>query len=334
VNDAWLALTSEPALEPELPLCDPHHHLWEFPGSRYLAAEMLAELGGHRVTHTVFVECVQHYRADGKEPLRPVGETEFVAQLAAAGDLTPGIPRFAAGIVAFADLTLGDAVEDVLSAHLAASNRVRGIRYATAWDASNEIRRSHTHPPPGLTGEPRFRAGIAALERLGLRFDAWLYHTQFAELVELAIRFPDLRIVLDHMGGPLGIGPYSSRRQEVFNDWRTNLAAVASCPNVSIKLGGRMMTSAGFGWHKRPTPPGSEELAAAIHPYFDACIQLFGPERCMLESNFPMDRASCSYGILWNAFKRVTAHYALGERARLLRETAMDFYRLDAAAGP
>jgi predicted TIM-barrel fold metal-dependent hydrolase len=334
VNDAWLALTSEPALEPELPLCDPHHHLWEFPGSRYLAGEMLAELGGHRLTHTVFVECMQHYRVDGPEALRPVGETEFVDRLARAADRSGSAPQLAAGIVAFADLTLGVAVEDVLRAHLAASGRVRSVRYATAWDASRDVRPAHTRPAVGLMGTPHFRAGIATLARLGLHFDAWLYHTQFAELVELADDFPELRIVLDHMGGPLGIGPYAGRREQVFSDWRNNLAAVARCPNVSIKLGGLTMTSAGFGWHKRPAPPGSDELASAMRPYFDTCIQLFGPKRCMLESNFPMDRASCAYGILWNAFKRVTAHYALGERARLLRETAMDFYRLDDAAGP
>lgn len=328
MTDAWRALTVEDALEPLLPICDPHHHLWEYPSSRYLADEFLAELGGHRLTHSVFVECLQHYRTDGPESWRPVGETEYVERLAATVDRSPGNPRLAAGIVAFADLTLGAAVEDVLRAHLDASGRVRGIRYATAWDASEQIRPAHTHPPPGLMAEAKFRAGFARLARLGLRFDAWLYHTQFGELASLARDFPDAQIVLDHMGGPLAIGPYSGRRAEVFADWRAGLVAVAACPNVSVKLGGLTMTVAGFGWHKRPRPPGSEELAAAMSPYFDACVELFGPERCMLESNFPMDRASCSYAVLWNAFKRVTARYAPGERSCLLRETAMKFYRL------
>ena len=328
MTDAWRALTVEDALEPQLPICDPHHHLWEYPSSRYLADEFLAELGGHRVTHSVFVECLQHYRTDGPEELRPVGETEYVECLAATVDRASGNPRLAAGIVAFADLTLGAAVEDVLGAHLGASNRIRGIRYATAWDASDQIRPAHTHPPPGLMGDAKFRAGFARLLRFGLRFDAWLYHTQFGELAGLARDFPDAQIVLDHMGGPLAIGPYSGRRAEIFADWRSGLAAVAACPNVSVKLGGLTMTAAGFGWHKRPTPPGSEELAAAMSPYFDACVELFGPERCMLESNFPMDRASCSYVVLWNAFKRATARYAPAERACLLCETAMKFYRL------
>lgn len=328
MTSAWRALTVEAALEPDLPICDPHHHLWEYPTSRYLAEEFLGELGGHRVTHTVFVECLQHFRSDGPEPLRPVGETEFVAQIAEEVSRTPGAPSVAAGIVAFADLTLGAAVEEVLLAQLAASARVRGVRYATAWDPSDQIRPSHTHPPPDLMREAGFRAGFACLVRLGLSFDAWLYHPQFGELVELAQSFPGARIVVDHMGGPNGIGPYSGRRAEVFVDWRRQLAPLAACANVHVKLGGLTMTSAGFSWHKRSAPPGSEELATAMQPYFDTCVELFGPRRCMFESNFPVDRASCSYAVLWNAFKRASARYSPAERACLLRETAMEFYRL------
>ncbi len=325
---AWRALTAEPALEPHLPICDPHHHLWEYPGSRYLADEYIAELGGHHVTHTLFVECLQHYRVTGPEELRPVGETVFAAQIAAAAERSPAAPKLAAGIVAFADMTLGGAVEEVLVAHLEASSRVRSVRYATAWDASDQIRPTHTHAAPGLMGAARFRKGFARLAHFGLCFDAWLYHTQIPEVVDLARSFSDARIVLDHMCGPLAIGPYSGRRKEVFDEWRRNLAAAAACPNVSIKLGGLTMTAAGFGWHKRAAPPGSEELAQTMRPYFDACIELFGAERCMLESNFPMDRASCSYAVLWNAFKRATARYTPIERAFLLRDTAMKFYRL------
>ena len=328
MSDAWRLLTVEQALEPGLPICDPHHHLWEYPGSRYLSGEFLAELGRHRLTHSVFVECVQHYRSEGEEALRPVGETEWVARIAAEAAAGPGSPRLAAGIVAFADLTLGEAVREVLQAHLAASSRVRAVRYATAWDASEQIRPSHTHPRPGLMGEARFRAGFAQLAPLELGFDAWLYPAQFGELASLARDFPTTRIVLDHMGGPLGVGPYAGRREEMFSDWRRRLAEVAACANVSVKLGGLTMTAAGFGWHKRPTPPGSAALAEAMQPYFDACVELFSPARCMLESNFPMDRASCSYGVLWNAFKRVTARYDAHERALLMRDTAMNFYRL------
>lgn len=326
-RSAWLDRTREDALEPALPICDPHHHLWEHPGSRYLLPEFLADLaGGHRVVSTVYVECAQWYRTDGPEAERPVGETEFVERIAAAR--AGEAPRIAAGIVGFADLTLGAAVGPVLEAHLAASGRFRGVRYASAWDPGPGIRPAHTRPPPGLLGDPAFRAGFARLAPLGLSFDAWLYHTQFGELADLARAFPETAIVLDHMGGPPGIGPYAGRREEVFADWRDALARLAPCANVSVKLGGRTLTLAGFGWHRRESPPGSGELASAMAPWYAACIELFGPERCMFESDFPVERASCSYAVLWNAFKRLTRGYAPGERAALFHGTATRVYRL------
>ena len=325
--DDWLARTPEVALEPELPICDPHHHLWEFPTSRYLADEFRHDIErGHRVLETVHIECLQHYRGDGPRALQPVGETEFIAALAASDERASGRRRIAAGVVGFADLTLGAAVEAVLEAHLAASDRFRGVRYATAWDASNEIRPTHTHPPPGLLRDATFRAGFACIARLGLTFDAWLYYPQFAELAELARAFPAVPIVLNHMGGPLGIGPYAGRRDEVFIAWRTGLATLASCANIVIKLGGRTMTQSGYGWHKRDAPPGS----AAMTPYMRACIDLFGPARCMFESNFPFDRASCDYVVLWNAYKRVAHDYSDAERSALFRDTALRIYRLAA----
>lgn len=325
----WLERTREAILEPDLPLCDPHHHLWVYPSSRYLLDEFLHDVdSGHRIAATVYVECLQFYRTDGPEPLRPVGETEFVERVAAAHARTTGSRRIAAGIVGFADLTLGTGVLPVLEAQLAASDRFRGIRYATAWDASPEVRKAHTNPPPGLLGDPAFRAGLACLPRFGLSFDAWLYHTQFGELTDLARVFPELPIVLNHMGGPLGIGPYAGRREQVFAEWRRGLEDLARCPNVSVKLGGRTLTMSGFGWHKRDAPPGSAELAEAMGPYYRACIDLFGPARCMFESDFPVDRASCSYAVLWNAFKRLSREYSAADRSALLCDTAVRVYRL------
>lgn len=331
-RNAWLALTREEAIEPDLPVCDPHHHLWEYPGSRYLVREFLEDVSnagaGHRLVSTVFVECLQFYRPDGPEPLRPVGETAFIDSL--AGDLqASGHPlRLAAGIVGFADLSRGRAAADVLEAHLEASPRFRGVRHASAWDSSERVHNAHTNPPPGLLRQPEFRQGLACLEELGLSFDAWLYHPQIPELVEVAEAFPGLSIVLDHMAGPLGIGPYAGQADQVLADWRAHMAALAKCSNVCIKLGGRTMSMAGFGWHNRPAPPGSGELADAIGDYCRVCIDLFGPERCMFESNFPVDRASCSYTVLWNAFKMICADYAPAERAALLHDTASRFYRL------
>jgi predicted TIM-barrel fold metal-dependent hydrolase len=331
VNDrtAWLARTVEEAIEPDLPICDAHHHIWDYPGSRYLVDELVGDIsGGHRVDKTVFVECLQFYRPDGPVEMRPVGETGFVDRVAGSFQTGAGRTEVAAGIVGFADLALGAAVQPVLEAHLNASERFRGIRHATAWHESDRIHNAHTKPPQGLMGSREFRAGITCLGKLGLSFDAWLYHPQLTELMDLARALPDLTIVLDHMAGPLGIGPYAARRQEVFATWRTDLARLAQCPNVAVKLGGLTMTMSGFGWHKREAPPGSTELAEAMKPYFESCIEYFGPERCMFESNFPVDRVSCSYTVLWNAFKRLSQGYSETERSAMFHDTANRIYRL------
>lgn len=326
----WLARTTEEAIEPDLLICDPHHHLWDFPDNRYLVDELLKEVGGgHRVTKTVFVECLQMYRTDGPQELRPVGETEFVERITGASESRAGDIRVAAGIVGFADLTLGSAVQRVIEAHMKGSDRFRGLRYTTAWDASEQIRNSHTNPTKDLLQNPTFRAGFACLSKFGLSFDAWVYHPQIPELAELARAFPDVTIVLDHIGGPLRIGPYAGKREEVFALWRRNITELAQCANVVVKLGGLTMTMSGFGWHKRDAPPGSFELAEAMAPYYQTCIESFGAERCMFESNFPVDRASCSYTIQWNAYKRLTQGYSQAERSALFHDTATHVYRLD-----
>jgi predicted TIM-barrel fold metal-dependent hydrolase len=340
--------SDEAPLDPALPICDPHHHLWDREGARYMLDELLADMSGaagaapaadavtrgHHVVSTVFVECMSGYRDSGPEPLRPVGETDFVESVAvAASHRGASTPRVAAGIVGFADLTLGAAVDEVLEAHLAASSRFRGIRHATGWHPSSSIRRSHTNPPAGLLLDRGFRQGFARLARYGLVFDAWLYHPQIGELGDLARAFPDTTIVLDHVGGPLGIGPYQGRRDEVWRDWLRDITDLSARPNVVVKLGGLAMPINGFDWHKRPEGlPTSEELARAQAPYHQTCIEHFGVERCMFESNFPVDRVSCSYTVLWNAFKRVAAGASPQEKAALFHDTAARVYRLADAA--
>jgi L-fuconolactonase len=327
-RDTWLELTSEDAFEPDLPICDPHHHLWDYPGSRYMVDDFLADLGGgHNVVKTVFVECRQFYNKADNETLRPVGETIHVDQMASEMPVDFKT-RVAAGIVGFADLTLGDAVRPVLEAHLDASNRFRGIRHASAWDSDEKIHNAHTQPPQHLLGSGDFRNGVAQLTDLGLSFDAWLYHMQIPELTNLARANPELSIVLDHMAGPLGIGPYAGKGDDVFQQWKKHMAMLSRCENVTVKLGGRAMTMSGFGWHKLERPPGSRELAATMAPYFNCCIDLFGPQRCMFESNFPVDRASCSYTVLWNTFKRISRGFSDTERAALFHDTAVRVYRL------
>ena len=326
-RQSWLKLTVEEALEPELLICDPHHHLWDHPGNRYLLDEFQQDIGnGHRVVTTVFVECLQGYRENGPDSLRPVGETQFVERL--VNQQRGSKTAIAAGIVGFADLSLGAEVQATLEAHMQASERFRGIRHASAWHSSDTIHNAHTNPPEGLLLDKQFLEGFACLRDKQLSFDAWLYHHQIPELIGLARAFPEVSIILNHMAGPLGIGPYSDRRQEVFNEWQNALAELASCENVFVKLGGRAMTMSGFGWHKSRTPPGSAELAKAMAPYCHASIDLFGPDRCMFESNFPVDRASCSYTVLWNAFKRLTRKYSDSETAALFHDTASSVYRL------
>jgi predicted TIM-barrel fold metal-dependent hydrolase len=330
-NSAWLAQQPEEILDPGLPICDPHHHLWDFEAHRYLLPDLLADVSsGHKVRATVFIECTAMYREDGPADLRSLGETEFVngaAAMSASGRY--GAARACAGIVGFADLSLGAPVEAILEAHIAvAGGRFRGIRHISAFDASGAIRRSHTNPPPHLLGEPRFRKGFARLKTLGLSFDAWLYHPQIPELTDLARAFPDQPIVLDHVGGPLGIGPYAGKRDEIFSAWRQAMLDLAQCPNVFVKLGGLGMKIIGYDFHKRPQPPGSEELAKLWRPYIDTCIEAFSPRRCMFESNFPVDKVSGSYRVYWNAFKRLAAGASPGEKAALFHDTAAAFYRL------
>ncbi len=329
-RESWLALTIEDPIDPALPICDPHHHLWDRPGSRYLLEELLQDTGGgHNIVQTVFVECRSMYRKDGPEEMRPVGETEFVQGIAArSASGQYGMPLVAAGIVGFADLTLGAAVVPVLEAHIAASrNRFRGIRYSSVWDASPEVT-VYVRRPRGLLLDTKFREGFAYLHKYGLSFDAWLYHPQLMELADLAGAFPDTPIILDHIGGLLGIGPYAGKREKVFGEWKRGIAKLATCPNVVVKLGGLGMPLSGFDWHERRIPVGSAELAEAMAPYCEFCIEQFGVNRCMFESNFPVDKQSYSYTVIWNAFKRIAKDYSLGERAALFHDTAVRVYRL------
>ncbi|MBF2755483.1 MAG: amidohydrolase family protein [Gammaproteobacteria bacterium AqS3] len=327
-NQEWLDLHQEEILDPELPICDPHHHLWHVERLDYRVEVLLDDIGrGHNVQSTVYIECGQGYRSDAPAGMAPVGENEFVlAELARVPDAPV---RVAEGIVAHADLRLGAAVAEVLQAHREASGgRLRGIRHANAWDSSEAISNSHSGSGPYLLADPKFREGFAQLARHDLAFDAWLYQQQIPELTSLARAFPDTRIVFDHLGGPLLRGPWAEHRDAVFARWHEAVAELAECPNVYAKLGGAAMAMNGFDWHKRERPPTSEQFADFYRGWFRHCIERFTPQRCMYESNFPMDRTSVSYPVLWNAFKRISAEDSADERARLFFGTAAEVYRL------
>lgn len=334
-RDEWLRLTAEDALEPALPICDPHHHLWARPEDRYLLDELLQDVrSGHNIVSTVFIECRSMYRTDGPEEMKPVGETEFVEGIAAnSASRRNGPTRVAAGIIGHANLTLGAAVAPVLEGHRAASpSRFRGIRHICVWDASPAIPITAPVRMSGLMLDSTFRAGFACLKEYGLSFEAWLYYPQLPELASLARAFPEVPIILNHIGGVLGVGPYAGRRDEVFQAWKRGIAEVAVCPNVVVKLGGLGMPRSGFGWETCPAPPTSTELAETTRPYYLTCIEKFGPSRCMFESNFPVDKESYSYNVVWNSFKRMTQSFSPTERAALFHDTAARIYRLAPSA--
>jgi len=333
VRADWLARRNEAALEPELPIVDPHHHLWDRTGWRYLLDELLADIrdSGHTVAATVFVQALAMHRAHGPEAMRPVGETEFVngvAAMAASGIYGPA--RICAGIVGRADLRLGAAVKEVLAAHIrAGGGRFRGIRYITTSDADASLMNPLNAAPHGLMADATFRVGFAQLAPLDLSFDAWLFHTQIDELTNLARAFPQTKIVLNHVGGVLGIGAYAGKRDEIFARWSHSIRALADCPNVFVKLGGLGMRINGFNFEKAAEPPSSETLATSWRPYVETCVEAFGGARCMFESNFPVDKGSYSYGVGWNAFKRLAQGSSAAEKAALFSGTATKFYRLD-----
>ena len=318
----------ESPLEPELPICDAHHHLWQRPPHGYMLEDLLQDLrAGHNIVSTVAVECRYGYRRGGPDELKPVGEVEFLESVAeqAAADVMIK-PRVAAAIVGHADLLLGDAVAPVLEAHLATSpNRFRGIRHSATWDASEVLR---SEAPQRLFGDKKFRRGFAYLEKLGLSFDAWLYHPQLTELAELARAFPAVPIILNHIGAPLGVGPYAGKRAEVFQVWSSGIGEAAKCPNVVVKLGGVGSIRSGYDWHERPVKPSSVELANILRPYLEHCIEQFGVHRCMFESNFPVEKLANNYVNLWNAFKRITDNHSATERAALFHDTAVRVYRI------
>lgn len=331
VRPEWLAQVREAALEPELPIVDAHHHLWDRPGQRYLFDDFLEDTrSGHRIIGSVFIQCRSMYRQGAAEALAPVGETEFANGIGAqSASGLYGPLRACAGIVGFADLRLGDAVGEVLRAHLrAAPERFKGVRNMTAYDPSPDIAAGFGKPRPGMLREAKFWQGFAQLAPLGLSADIWAYHPQLGEVLALARAFPETTIVVNHAGGPLNLGPYRSDRAAVLADWRRSLEALAALPNVALKLGGLCMVIGGLDLHLRPAPPGSEELADLLRPLVLPCIELFGAERCMFESNFSMDKGMCSYGVLWNAFKRIAADFAPAPKEALFSGTATRVYRL------
>lgn len=328
----WHDLVREEILEPDLPIIDAHHHIYHRPGLRYSVDDLMEDVGsGHNIRATVFVDCRAMFRQDGGEKMAPVGEVEFVngiAAMSASGMYGP--VRLCAGIVSWADLTLGAEVGDVLDAQMAAGGtRFRGIRFMTNWDPDPSLVQHRMILPERVLYDADFRAGFAQLGPRGLSFDALVFHPQMQDLIDLARAFPETRIVVNHVGGLLAYSrPYAARRDENIALWRASMAELARCPNVFIKLGGRGMPYLGHAFDGKDKPPTSQALASSWEQIIRTCVDLFGPDHCLFESNFPADKPSCSYPVLWNAFKRIAAAYSPEEKQELFYGTAVRAYKL------
>ena len=331
-NSAWRASHREEIIDPELPIIDPHHHLWDRHDQTYLLKEFMADAqSGHNIVASVFVECGAFYRKTGPEMMERLGEVEFANGIAAvAASQVYGKTQVCAGIVGSADLTYGQEIGRLLDAQIAAAGgRFRGIRLITKWDADEALNNGRYLIPPKLLSDPDFRKGFAELGPRNLSFDAMIYHHQIPELIDLARTFPDTTIILNHIGGLLAkTRTYLAKEKETVALWRSAMGDLAKCPNVYVKLGGVGMPYLGFGFEKHSKPADSQALAAAWGPVFKDCIDAFGTERCMFESNFPPDRASVDYPILWNAFKRVAQGYSAAEKHGLFFGAAAKAYQL------
>lgn len=325
VREDWLVLSQEEVLAPGQPIFDCHHHLWDRPEGRYRAEELTADVcAGHDVRASLYVQCTTGYRTTGPEALRPVGEVETVL------DWTRGSEHFPAGIVAMADLQLGAAVRPVLEALAeAGQGRVKGIRNTTAWHADPSVRSNPIPPPPGLLATKAFRAGARTVAAHGLTLDIWAYQTQLAEVRALAEAVPELTVVVDHCGGPLGVGPHDRFDAQNFSAWRAALAPVAALPNTRVKIGGFGLAVFGWRYAEAPEPPHSEALAEDWRPWVETCLDLFGPARAMFESNFPVDKGQVGYRTLWNAFKRLAAQLGDAAQDALFWRTAAQVYGID-----
>ena len=334
-ND-WLEITKEEIIEPGLPICDPHHHYWDLrvertPYGRYLLHELLNDINDHNVTSTVFIEARAMYSADLEKDYRPVGEVEFVEGLSAASASgIYGKSRASASIIGHANLNLGNKVEPILESLLEASpKRFKGIRHIVAWDDDKKVDSIPVYNLEEQMSTKNFINGAKVLSKMGLSFDSYMYFHQLPQLLNLAKEVPDLPIVIDHIGGVLLVGEYANKKEEVLKIWEKNISDLSEYPNVEIKLGGLGMPITGHDWHLRNTPVGSEELSNQMKYFLDYCIEKFGPQRGMFESNFPVDKVSFSYNVLYNAFKKYSKGYSESERAAMFHDNAIRFYKVE-----
>ena len=322
LREDWLAQVVEDIIDPEREIVDPHHHLWTRAGAVYELDQLNADIGaGHNVVQTIYVECHSYYDETAPKHLQPVGEVAHVAGLNAGGGPV-------AGIIGRADLSdprLGDILDAMQTV---GRGKLSGIRQAGACALEPNKLVIPGRNPPDRYADPEFRRGVAELGRRGLVYDTWHYHHQADDFLALAQAVPDTVMVLDHFGTPLGVGRFAGQREAIFPRWKDDMTALAECPNVRAKLGGMAMPDNGWGWNLADKPPTSDEFVAAQGAWYHHMIACFGPERCMFESNFPVDRTSVSYPVLWNAFKKIAARYDDAAQQAMFSGTARQTYGL------
>lgn len=331
----WLARAEpEEPIRPDLPIIDTHMHLWHHAsGYRYFVEEHAADIATskRKIAATVYVECGSYYRADGPADMRSVGETQYAAGMAAIAESGKyGDTRIAGGIVANADMTADPArLDDILDAHEDAANgRLRGIRRSAKWDADPVVASGKVADGPGILTDLQFQVGVRLLARRGLIYEATIFHPQIEDVTDLARAAPDTTIVVNHCGSPLGYGGYRGKEDAVFADWHASMHELSQEPNVTVKLGGMLMSLGNFDFKAAKRPPTSEEIAELWRPWLESCVDLFGPERCMLASNFPVEKAGIGYSAIWNVFMRVFSSYSDDELRKLTSGTASHVYSL------
>jgi predicted TIM-barrel fold metal-dependent hydrolase len=327
VDEQWLALGKEAPIDPEIDIVDSHMHLWDFSNPPYYADSYICDAQSAGISSSVYVDCTMAYREDGPAALVPVGEVEFACEQGKSSVRDVGV---AAGIIGWADLTLGKDVGPVLDAlEIAGNGHFRGVRTRATYDPDPAAGYGAMGVGPGLMLRDDFRQGVEQLYARGHVLDLYAFHTQLHEVADLAQAFLDLPIILNHIGGPLGIGHYADIGDQVFADWKEGIAKVASCPNVSVKIGGFAISRIAIvPMQKRERPFSSLEIAAICKPWVDHCLVAFGAQRCMFGSNFPVDKVAMPMLTLVNAMKHLTEHLPVSDRKDFFASNARRIYKI------
>ena len=335
VRQEWLDQHIEDAILPDLPIIDPHHHLWDAGFGRYYVEELLKDIksSGHNVESTVYIMSSSNtkiYAKDGPEEFRPLSEIKFATDEAKRADLIPNNHvKVNASIVGSVDLTFGKKLKPVLEKAINISEgRLKGIRMLLASHQDPRINSGAVRSDLGLMLHPNFIDGAKCIQNADLSLDFWIYHTQLYEMEQIARALPDLTIILNHVGGPIHLGEYEGKQALTHREWRSAMMRLAKIPNINVKLGGLGMAVNGAKFHENNNPPNSTQLSNIWKPWIYETLDMFGFDRCMFESNFPVDKGSCSYGVLWNAFKILAKDMSEDEKNKLFKQNASRIYKI------